>query len=177
MALLKDNLIHLRAIEPEDLDYLYGWENNTEDWEWGNNFAPFSRFTIKEYIERSLTESPFEMQQVRLIIVLTESNTPVGCADIYDIDNINKRGALGLFIDPKHKGLGIGMRALNILVEYAQDRLFLNQVYAIIAKRNRPCVSLFNKSTFENVATLKDWIRCKGGFEDVYIYQKIFGED
>lgn len=41
MTLLRDDLIQLRAIEPEDLDVLYRWENNADWWEVGDTLAPF----------------------------------------------------------------------------------------------------------------------------------------
>ena len=42
MTLLRDDLIQLRAIEPEDLDVLYRWENNADLWEVGDTLASAS---------------------------------------------------------------------------------------------------------------------------------------
>ena len=39
--MLSDNFIRLRALEIEDLDMLYLWENDTSLWHYGNNIAPF----------------------------------------------------------------------------------------------------------------------------------------
>lgn len=47
--------VHLRAIEPEDLDLLYGIENDTDLWNVGVTSVPYSRYTLYEYIANSKT--------------------------------------------------------------------------------------------------------------------------
>ena len=39
--------ISLRALEPEDLDFLYSTENNQIFWEVSSTQTPFSKFTLK----------------------------------------------------------------------------------------------------------------------------------
>lgn len=39
--LLENKRIRLRATEPEDLELLYSWENDTEMWKNGVSVAPF----------------------------------------------------------------------------------------------------------------------------------------
>ena len=46
-----NDLIHLRAIEPEDLDFLYEIENDPSIWNVGTPTAPYSRYALKEYLE------------------------------------------------------------------------------------------------------------------------------
>lgn len=38
--LLSNDRVRLRALEPEDLELLYRWENDPELWEVGNTLAP-----------------------------------------------------------------------------------------------------------------------------------------
>ena len=40
---MKETAIHLRALEPEDLDMLYQIENNRELWSVGVTNVPYSR--------------------------------------------------------------------------------------------------------------------------------------
>ena len=59
--LLSNDRVRLRALEPEDLELLYRWENDPELWEVGNTLAPYSRYILKEYIagsDRSIYETP-----------------------------------------------------------------------------------------------------------------------
>ncbi|HEX2976136.1 MAG TPA: hypothetical protein VHO68_09370, partial [Bacteroidales bacterium] len=59
--------ITLRAPEPEDLELLYKWENDSKYWLLSNTFTPFSKYTLKRYIENS-HKTIFEAGQVRLMI-------------------------------------------------------------------------------------------------------------
>ena len=48
---MKNKEIKLRALEPEDLELLYNWENNDEYWIISNTVSPFSKYTLKLYLE------------------------------------------------------------------------------------------------------------------------------
>ena len=43
----------LRALEPEDLDFLFQIENNESFWEVSYTQTPFSKFLLKQYIENA----------------------------------------------------------------------------------------------------------------------------
>ena len=53
MNILESVNIKLRAPEPEDIDLLYEWENNTEIWYLSNTLTPFSKYSLKKFIEHS----------------------------------------------------------------------------------------------------------------------------
>ena len=36
--------IRFRALEPEDIDILFEWENDAEIWEISNTFEPYSKY-------------------------------------------------------------------------------------------------------------------------------------
>lgn len=51
--MLQDGEVRLRALEPEDLEWLYTVENDTDLWRWGNANVPYSRYVLKTYIAES----------------------------------------------------------------------------------------------------------------------------
>ena len=53
--------IQLRALEPSDLDFLYDLENDQCLWTVSNTLVPFSKYTLKEYIEFIGTEPAAEL--------------------------------------------------------------------------------------------------------------------
>lgn len=173
MATLYSDNIYLRAVEPEDLEFLYKWENCIDIWQESNTLAPYSRFAIKEFIEKSLSENVFEMGQIRLMICHSSDNSVIGTADIFDIDSFNSRAAIGLLIDNNYRGKGYAKEALDLLCEYARKTLILNQVYVHISTDNSSCLNLFKRSDFELNGTLKSWIKTKDGYNDVFVFQKI----
>ena len=64
---LKNEHIILRAIEPADIDVLYNWENDTENWQVSNVQTPFSRFVLEQYIT-SAHQDIYSAKQLRLMI-------------------------------------------------------------------------------------------------------------
>ena len=50
MIRLKGNHIYLRALEPEDLDFIYAIENDEDLWELSNTQTPYSKYLIKQYL-------------------------------------------------------------------------------------------------------------------------------
>ena len=51
--MLRKGLIHLRAIEPTDVDCLYQWENDPESWKVSDANAPLSRYAIEQFVLNS----------------------------------------------------------------------------------------------------------------------------
>ena len=79
--LLSNDRVRLRALEPEDLELLYRWENDPELWEVGNTLAPYSRYILKEYIAGS-DRSIYESRQLRFMIEECDTGTSVGIVDL-----------------------------------------------------------------------------------------------
>jgi len=94
---LANKTINLRAPEPEDLDLLYLWENNTEVWQISGTIVPFSRFVLKQYLENA-GKDIFEMKQLRLIIQLNSNKRPIGAIDLFDFDPLHRRDGIGIVI-------------------------------------------------------------------------------
>jgi diamine N-acetyltransferase len=47
---LKGEHIYLRALEPEDLEFIYTIENDESIWEVSHTQTPYSRFLISQYL-------------------------------------------------------------------------------------------------------------------------------
>ena len=47
MLTLKGEKVYLRALEPEDLDFVHKIENNEDFWEISTTQSPYSKFLIK----------------------------------------------------------------------------------------------------------------------------------
>ena len=53
MITLKGERIYLRALEPEDLDFIHEIENDESIWEISSTQTPYSKFLIKQYLENA----------------------------------------------------------------------------------------------------------------------------
>jgi diamine N-acetyltransferase len=175
---LTGNQILLRAIETDDIDALYAWENNTEHWRVSNTQAPFSRHVLTQYIETAHLDI-YSVKQLRLIIAehcdasgpLKDSKA-VGCIDLFDFDPNHLRAGVGILIaDSNDRRKGHASEALALLINYCFEFLNLKQLYCNIAVDNESSILLFKKHGFEITGVKKNWIREGNSFKDELLLQ------
>jgi diamine N-acetyltransferase len=172
--LLENETIRLRALEPEDIEILYSWENNTELWTYGSTLSPFSRLTLRQYIIDAQQQDIYQSRQLRLMIETKGKKGKqivVGAVDLYEYDPFNNRAGIGILIDPDSQGRKFAIQSLALIEEYAFNFLNLHQLFAYIAVSNDKSYNLFQKSGYQMVGTLQEWKREGSGYVDVYLMQ------
>lgn len=170
--LLKRNGYSLRAPEPEDLDVMYLFENETFLWETSNPTGPYSRFYLKEYITNNHNDL-YTDRQLRLMIE-DESGEVVGIVDLFHFDPFHTRAEVGIVIAPSHRRKGIASLALTVLNDYASRYLGLHQLYALTLAENTLAYRLFSNVGYSETGYFKEWVRTTEGYKDVVVMQKIF---
>jgi len=169
---LHGNKIFLRALEPSDVELLYQWENDPEIWKISHTLTPYSKYTLKQFIE-SAQEDIFSAKQVRFMINLLHTKQTVGILDVFDIDFINSRAGVGILIDKNHRHQEIGTEALLLAITYLFETLHLHQIYCNVLSNNSISLKLFENCGFSVIGIKKDWRKTQQGFEDVILLQKI----
>lgn len=169
---LRNETVCLRALEPEDLELLYGWENNPAWWEVGDTLAPYSRYLLKKYIGESRRDI-FELRQQRFMIDFVPETVTVGMVDLYDFEPHHRRSGVGILVDPDFQNRGIGREALTVLSQYAFDFLKIHQLYAYVPVKNEVSKKLFSRCGFKTTGVLTDWLQTQTGYMDVYMMQCI----
>ena len=172
MNSLTGNQINLRALEPEDLEFLYAIENNTSFWEVSHTQTPFSKFDLKQYLENAHLDI-YEVKQLRLLIEDSTTCQKLGMIDVFDFNPQHKRAGIGILVHPDFQEKGFASEALSLLVEYVFTHLQLHQLYANITADNSKSIRLFEKHNFKKIGIKKDWISSEGKFKDEILYQFI----
>jgi diamine N-acetyltransferase len=171
--LLSGESISLRALEPEDLELLYQWENDPTVWLLSGTMAPFSRYVLKRYLENA-GKDIFELKQLRLVIQLHATNRALGAIDLFDYDPFHRRAGIGILIaEPGDRRKGYAQEALFILRKYAFDVMKLRQLWCNIAASNTASIELFTKSGFHLIGEKKDWLFTGEGFESELLFQLV----
>jgi diamine N-acetyltransferase len=173
MITLKGTSVYLRALEPEDLDFVYAVENDESIWEVSSTQTPYSKFLVKRYLENA-HQDIFEAKQLRLAVCKTGSFRAIGLIDLFDYDPRNKRAGVGILVkEPADRNSGIGSEALRLLIGYAFTHLQLHQLYANIDAANEASLKLFAKFGFEKIGVKKDWNFARGRYSDEVLFQLI----
>ncbi|AWX43019.1 Diamine N-acetyltransferase [Flagellimonas maritima] len=172
MLNLKGKHISLRALEPNDLDFLYQLENDTSIWEISGTLKPYSKKVLRLYLENAHRDI-YDVKQLRLCIC-NEKDKCIGLVDLFDFDPKNRRAGIGVVIsNAADQNKGTGTEVVSLLCEYAFSILDVHQLYANILEGNSASIHLFKKLGFERIGVKKEWIRTKNGFKDEIMYQKI----
>lgn len=169
---LKSDHILLRAIEPADIDHLYAWENDTDNWAVSNTQTPFSKFVLEQYLT-SAHEDIYTVKQLRLIICKADGEA-VGAIDLFDFDPNHMRAGVGILIaDKTDRRKGYASEALKLLTDYCFTTLNLHQLYCNITVDNEASVLLFQKHGFQITGIKKHWIREGSKYKDELMLQLI----
>lgn len=148
--------VFLRAMEPEDLDVLYGIENDISLWNVSVTSVPYSRYTLYDYIANTKNDIYVD-RQVRMMIEDTNHEV-VGIVDLINFDPKHLRAEIGIVIEKKYRNRGLAQSAINWIKEYSLDVLHLHQLYAYINVDNKQSLNLFERCGFLRSNELKDWL-------------------
>jgi diamine N-acetyltransferase len=171
MNTLKGKNIFLRALESEDINYLFSIENNEKYWSISDSQIPFSRYLLNRYLKNSNMDI-YEVKQLRLVITDFQ-NITIGLIDLFDIDFKNNRAGVAIIINEKMRSKGFAKEALELLIEYSKTHLSLHQLYCNILEDNSHCINLFKSVEFKQVGLKKDWIKFDGKYKNELLLQLI----
>jgi len=168
--MLNNNNLKLRAIELEDLNFIYNLENDPDNWFCGTNLPPYSKFTIKKFIDYSKNDISIT-KQLRLIIEYNKKS--VGILDIFEIDFYNERAGLGIIVAKEYRNKGIASQTLNIACNYSKNILNLNQLWCQINSLNTFSINLFNKVGFKKTGEMSNWYKQGDKWISIFFMQKL----
>lgn len=167
-------MISLRALEPEDLDFLYEMENDEREWSVSASRTHFSRFALRQY----LADQPADVfQSGELRLVIADGKEAVGLIDLTNFSPMDGRAEVCILIHPAHRGKGYARTALGLLEDYARQFLRIRMLYALISSRHNPVsLQLFKAAQYQAIATLPAWHNRGGEYEDVVLVQKFLDD-
>lgn len=173
--ILTGRLLRLRAMEPEDADLLYAWENDSSVWQVSNTIVPFSRFTLRDYVETA-SRDIFAARQLRLMIEVLPGkgfSQTIGAADLFNFEPIHLRAGIGILITASHRRKGYAAEALALLIRYAFDVLLLHQLYCETGADNEAAIRLFTSAGFTHCGTRREWNNTGRSWQDEWMFQLI----
>lgn len=167
-------ICRLRALEPDDLDTMYRWENDTLLWRVSGTTAPFSRHTLMRLIDEQRFDI-YATRQQRLVIETADSWQPqrAGAVDLFEFDPQNLRAGVGIVVAPELRGRGYATDALAALGRYCRDTLHLHQLWCEITADNTASLRLFAAAGYEQCGRRRDWLLSPDGWCDAIMMQKI----
>ena len=164
--------IHLRALEPDDLDMLYRIENNDALWRVGTTNVPYSRYVLHEYIANTRSDI-YSDRQLRMMIEDSRHQV-VGIIDLVNFDPRHLRAEVGIVVEEEKRRQRYATAAVREICRYAEQILHLHQLYVIVDMENTAALELFRKEGFNAVNTLQDWLSTGKEYHDAVLMQTFF---
>ncbi len=147
LFMLKNDTIYLRALEGEDVPFLYAMENDASIWEAGSNIQPFSAHALRDYVASQQSDI-YADKQLRLVICLANGNKTVGMVDLYDFSPRHLHAWVAIMVAREHQGRGVARMALDLLADYAFHFLHIRVLMSMVAEDNEPSIKLFGAAGY-----------------------------
>jgi diamine N-acetyltransferase len=172
--MIRGTSVILRAMEPQDVDLMMIYENDTEIWPVSGTLVPYSRYTLEQFYKNAVQDI-YTARQLRLAIELIKEahrGQTIGYVDLFDFEPQQRRAGVGILVgDKKERNKGYATEALMLLCRYSFEVLNIHQLYCHIDNDNEASLHLFEKTGFKSCGILKDWIIFDGLWRDVTMMQ------
>ncbi|HVM87575.1 MAG TPA: GNAT family protein [Puia sp.] len=166
--LVKANTILRQPIE-EDIQALLSMRNNIELQSLLMSRAkPNTSEKINEWLKRKLSDE----SSVFFIIADASTNQLAGYLQFVNIDFLNRRGELGICLDPAKQGQGYAANALSLLEVYLKDVFNIKKITLQVLQQNSSAINFYLKSGYMQVGIYKEHFYQRNFFHDVLIMEK-----
>ncbi|RSK35242.1 GNAT family N-acetyltransferase [Hymenobacter metallilatus] len=173
--MLRSDLIFLRPLEADDLEFLYALENDPAVWGVSDTLAPVSRHVLRQYLDSAAADF-FEVRQLRLVIGEAATGAAVGTLDIFGFEPLHQRAGVGITLLAAHRQRGYAQAALALLLPYARQVLRLHQLHCTVAADNEASLRLFAAAGFREVGVRYQWLRTAAGWQNAVEFQRLLAE-
>lgn len=174
--MLHSNRLHLKALEPEDADFMYVVENDAQAWRYSDTVAPLSRRLLRDYA-LTYDADPFNAGQLRLIITEKENGNRIGIIDLYQISQRHQRAFIGIYICPEYRGKGFADETLELIEDYAHNSLHLHQLGVKIEEGLERSKKMFMDRGYELKGYLPEWLSTPDGkYAGMEVYTKFLNK-
>lgn len=162
------DILLLRAVEPEDADFMLECEADRDSSKWNDCRAPMSKSQLLTYA-LTYDADPFASRQLRLIV--QKGEVSIGILDLYEISERDSRAFVGICIHPLFRKKGYGLKTLNLLRLFNEEKLGLDRIFAKVSSDNPAALALFDKAGYTRIALLPRWHKLGLKFHDFFLLQ------
>ena len=170
MSLLESDNIYLRKISISDCNENYlNWMNDSEVNKYlESRFTTHSIDSLKDFVN-SMNNSE---NNVLFAIIDKSSDKHIGNIKLGNIHPVHKYADIGLIIGDKNCwGKGIGTKSIQLVTDYAFNKLNLRKVIAGVYEYNIGSIRAFEKCGFKRAYVKKDTYFFEGNYIDAIVFE------
>lgn len=167
--LLQDDILGLRAPEPEDTEAYLAFRNDLGA---VGDLIGFVR-GVPAHKVRDWIAGINNRDTVTLTAVLRSDQRPIGYVNVDSFEPVSSTCELGLAIfSAQDRGKGYGRRIIELTLGYLHDWLNIRKVSMRVLSNNTAAVALYKMCGFEIEGTLKEQYFIDGAYRSALIMAK-----
>lgn len=156
--------VTLRPIEEKDLALRIKWYKDPLVTKYLGSTVRYA--TDMEKLQKDWMEDYLKNDKKDYFVILCDDQ-PVGLIGLNDIDPHDKNAGLFITIGEKdYWGKGIAGKALELLKQYAFDKLNLHKIYLSVYSPNEGAIHLYEKCGYVHEGRLKEHVLIDGKWCD-----------
>ena len=156
--------IYLSPRRLEDAEQFTEWMNDFSTTDYlGRSNQLMTLEKEKEFLEKHIGD------EATMNIVTLDEDKLIGTIGLENIDHLNRRAVLGIFIgDTEEREKGYGTEAINLILDYGFNYLNLNNIKLDVMEFNERAIACYKKCGFKEIGR-----RRKCEFIDGKYYDKV----
>jgi RimJ/RimL family protein N-acetyltransferase len=164
------NLIRLRGVEPEDWDYFYQVDQESEMGQLLDEiWFPNTKARAREWTEARATRQSVENDEY-LFMIETLAGVTVGTISTHAVNKRCGTFRYGVAIHSDHRRKGYGAEAIRLVLNYYFNERRYQKVTADVYSFNTPSMRLHERLGFTLEGCLRRMIYTGGEYHDVLVY-------
>ncbi|GAA2970989.1 GNAT family N-acetyltransferase [Actinokineospora diospyrosa] len=164
---LTGDLVHLRALEPEDADAFWRWHHDPEAMRWMTTSYPESLAQLRK---RFVDLPPNSYERCSFAITTTAESRLIGCVVLRDATPEVGRATLDIYLGEKDTwNKGYATEALRLLCRWAFNDMRLTAIELTVVADNDPARHLYRKLGFVEEGRRRESFRRDGQLHDAII--------
>lgn len=161
-------VIKLREIERDDVPIIHSWRSDRDVVATLTGaFRHVNREVDDAWFDRYLTSRD---REVRLGVLLGESNSLIGVVYLLSIDWVNSSAQYGLMIGAREQwAKGYGTEATRLAIAHAFDDLNLNRLWLDVFEDHEPAIRIYEKCGFVREGVARNAVYKDGRYRSLVL--------
>lgn len=111
-------------------------------------------YTLEE-VKKMHDEWRKDYKNMTFCILNKETKEPIGDINLFDSDEFNNLPEISIMLG-EHSGKGFGAEATQLLIDFAFEKIKINEINLSVYKDNEPAIRLYKKLGFKTTGEIKD---------------------
>ena len=161
------NKIYLQPVEDSDINGLHNLLNNMDSQVIvGGSVRPFSLPEVKDWLDKK------RQDHNTYLFAIKDNDEFCGDVQLVDVNLINETAVLGINLLADLHSMGMGTQVLNILHDFAKNKLCLRKICVYVRGDNHKSLGLFKKFEYKPVGVLLQQIKLSNNkYIDLHILE------